>query len=250
MLRGLDLLDMVATGPLSLSALSTGLRLTKSTTHRLAAALVDRGFLAKTPRQDYALGPRLLELGHAAQRQTDLTRVARPWLERLAAVTRDTVRLAVRDGDQALCVDLCMGQGRLVVSGRVGGRIDLLSSALGKALLLDASPEAMQTLLSASAKGARDSAGWLERMHQYAHFDHAFDLEENDEGIRCVAAPIRDKTGAVVASIGVSAAAGHAPDARMAALAECVRNGAEAISRALGQSRNPSSIEDRTHDAA
>ena len=64
LLRGLDVLDAVAEGPISLAKLAQTLELTRSTTHRLAAALVERNYLTLTPREGYQLGPKLLELGH------------------------------------------------------------------------------------------------------------------------------------------------------------------------------------------
>jgi AraC-like DNA-binding protein len=66
LLRGLDLIDAVADRPIALAELASRLGLTRSTTHRLASALIDRRFLTFTPRQGYRLGPKLLELGFLA----------------------------------------------------------------------------------------------------------------------------------------------------------------------------------------
>ena len=79
--RGLDLLDQVIDGPVRLADLSERMGLTRSTTHRLANALVDRGFLTFLPREGYQLGPKLLQLGFLAQSQTDVVQIARPHLE-------------------------------------------------------------------------------------------------------------------------------------------------------------------------
>ncbi|MBW3617909.1 MAG: helix-turn-helix domain-containing protein, partial [Proteobacteria bacterium] len=102
LLRGLDVLEAVAEGPVGLPELAARLELTRSTTHRLAAALVDRRYLNFVPREGYTLGPKLLELGFHAQQQKDLPRVARPYLEALAASTEDTVHLGVLDKGRAL----------------------------------------------------------------------------------------------------------------------------------------------------
>ena len=66
LLRGLDVIDALVPGPLSLNELSDRLGLTRSTTHRLASALVDRRLLSFRPREGYTLGPKLIELGYAA----------------------------------------------------------------------------------------------------------------------------------------------------------------------------------------
>jgi DNA-binding transcriptional ArsR family regulator len=90
LLRGLDVIDALIEGSLPLAELSEKLDLTRSTTHRLASALVERRLLSFRPREGYSLGPKLLELGHAASQQMHLPRVARPWLEQLSAQTDDT----------------------------------------------------------------------------------------------------------------------------------------------------------------
>ena len=74
LLRGLDVIDALIEGSLPLAELSEKLELTRSTTHRLASALVERRLLSFRPREGYSLGPKLLELGHAASQQMHLPR--------------------------------------------------------------------------------------------------------------------------------------------------------------------------------
>ncbi len=96
--RGLDLLDVVAeSGTIGLPALAKQLGLTRSTTHRLATALVERRMLSQAPREGYSLGSKLLELGYLASQQMDLPRVARPHLEKLLDELEDTIHLGVLD---------------------------------------------------------------------------------------------------------------------------------------------------------
>ena len=105
MMRGLDVLEMVRDGPVSLLELSENLGLTRSTAHRLAAALVERQYLSFTPRRGYSLGPLILALGHCARTQIQLARVARPILEDLAKQTDDIVHLGVIEGDEVLYLE-------------------------------------------------------------------------------------------------------------------------------------------------
>ena len=78
LLRGLDMLDQVIDGPVPLAELSARMGLSRSTTHRLANALIDRGFVTFLPREGYQLGPKLLHLGFLAQAQVDVVHTARP----------------------------------------------------------------------------------------------------------------------------------------------------------------------------
>src|SRR6478735_2069163 len=137
LLRGLDVIEAMADGPLGLAELATRLGLTRSTTHRLATALIERRYLTFVPRLGYHFGPKLLELGFLAQQQTDVVQLARPHLEALATGTEDTVHLGVRDGDRALYLDKIPGRRRVEIKSRVGELQPLRSTGLGKALLLD-----------------------------------------------------------------------------------------------------------------
>jgi DNA-binding IclR family transcriptional regulator len=237
LVRGLDVIEAAADGTISLADLAAAVGLNRSTTHRLASALVDRQYLNFLPREGYTLGPRLLELGFKAQQQKDLPRVARPYLEALAAATEDTIHLGVMDDGRALYLDKIPGRRRIEISSRVGERQPLRSTGLGKALLLDETEARWCERFDAEeaiARSALDRDEWLVRMRAYAAAGHAFDLEENEDRIRCVAAPIRDVGGRVVGAISLSSAAQYMDDRRMASLPQEVRATAEAISRELG----------------
>ncbi|MES2175674.1 MAG: IclR family transcriptional regulator [Pseudomonadota bacterium] len=235
--RGLDLLDQVIDGPIKLADLSERMSLTRSTTHRLANAMVERGFLTFLPREGYQLGPKLLQLGFLAQSQADLVQIARPHLEALAAASEDVVHLGRLDGDQALYLDKIPGRRRVEISSRIGDRHPLTSTGLGKALLMDDPEGNWRRLFDADQPAGTHPIAyesWLERMRDYAVTGRAFDLEENEDQIRCVAAPVRDASGAIVAAISLSSAAQYMDDDRMAGLSDDVRAAAHKVSADLG----------------
>jgi len=236
LLRGLDVIDALVDGPLPLTELAEKLDLTRSTTHRLASALVDRRLLSFRPREGYSLGAKLLELGHAASQQMHLPRVARPWLEQLSAQTDDTVHLGVLDGRHALYLDKVPGRRRINIGSRLGERHPIASTGLGKALILDKTEAEWMQFYAPEGQpfDSAQRAVWLERMRSYAEKGYAFDLEENEDQIRCVAAPIRSVSGQVVAALSVSSAAQYMSDERMADLTRTVTSAANAISAELG----------------
>jgi DNA-binding IclR family transcriptional regulator len=238
LVRGLEVIDAVATGVASLDDLATAIGLTRSTTHRLASTLVDRRYLDFARGRGYGLGAKLLELGHLTAQKMDLTRVARPYLEELSASTGDAVHLGILDGWRALYLDKIQGSRRVEVSSRIGERQPLRSTGLGKALLLDADEKQWREYYDYEARlGAGYDVSlesWLARMREYASLGYAFDLEENEDRIRCVAAPIRGVDGRIVAAISVSSAAQYMDDLRMRGLSVQVREIAARISAALG----------------
>ncbi len=240
LVRGLDVVSAVAYGARNLPDLSEVLGLTRSTTHRLATTLVEQRFLNFTPRVGYSLGPKLLELGHLASRQMNLARIAHDYLVQLSSETGDTVHLGILDGDRALYLDKVQGSRRIEISSRIGERQPLRSTGIGKALLLDDSEKQLREIYRREQDiwpdYRVDLHTWLERMKVYAERGYAYDLEENEDRIRCVAAPIRDAGGRIIGSISISSAAQYMDDARMGTLTATVLRTVRAISAEFGWS--------------
>ncbi|HUA23116.1 MAG TPA: IclR family transcriptional regulator [Steroidobacteraceae bacterium] len=244
LLRGLDVIDVVAAGPIKLGDLAARLGLTRSTTHRLASALTDRRYLSFVPHSGYSLGPKLLELGFRVRDELDLPRVAASHLERLALLTEDTVHLGILDRGRVLYLDKVPGKRRINISSRIGELQPVTSTGLGKALILDLDEDAWLEFFraergEAGRQGTRRRAEisqqeWLARMRGYLQAGYAFDLEENEDQIRCIAAPIRDVAGRTIAAISVSSAAQYMSDHRMQALSKDVMAAAHRISEGLG----------------
>lgn len=246
LVRGLDVLEAVASGATNLVALAEMLQLNRSTTHRLAATLVENRYLSFTPRIGYALGPKLIELGYLARDQMSFPRVARDHIESLAVETGDTVHLGILDGTRALYLDKIAGSRRVEIRSRIGDRHPLRSTGLGKALILDLGEARWRELYEAENREGRlynvTLTAWLKRMHGYAKAGYALDLEENEDRIRCVAAPVRDATKQIIGAISISSAAQYMDDARMKALVAKVHAVALAISRDLGWRANSGAL--------
>ncbi len=237
LLRGLDLLEAVAAGTLELGDLSATLGLSRSTTHRLASTLVDRRYLKFVPKEGYSLGPKLLDLGFRAQKALPIPRIARPFLERLSEACEDTIHLGVLDGGWALYLDKIPGKRRIEISSRVGERHPICSTGLGKALILGMDEASWRTYYDAAPNRPahrENPTQWLTEMQAYAQKGVAYDLEENEPQIRCVAAPIRNAAGEIVAAFSVSSMVRFMDEKRMEALADDVRRVAAMISQELG----------------
>ena len=253
LVRGLEVVNAVADGASTLADLAAAIGLNRSTTHRLASTLVELRYLEYSRNDGYALGPKLLQLGYIAGRRKDLPRVAREHLEALSTSTRDTVHIGILDGDRALYLDKIPGMRRVEISSQIGDRQPLRSTGLGKALILDATEQQWREYYDREARlGNRYDVPldeWIKRMREYAKHGYAFDLEENEDRIRCVAAPIRGVSGSIVGAISVSSAAQYMDDLRMRGLTFEVRKAADAISTALGYSPETAKAGERPHKA-
>jgi DNA-binding IclR family transcriptional regulator len=243
LLRGLAIIEACAGGAREMRHFAQALGTTRSTTHRLVSSLVQARYLRATAA-GYFLGPKLIELGTAALEQMPLTKVARPHLERLGSATQDTVHLGVRDGDDVLYIDKINSTRGLEMRSRVGHRMSLASTGIGKALMLDLTPQEWSKLFDASRRVQADAQSkpdqrptkpvFLNQMVRYASAGFTFDLEENEATIRCVAAPIRDASGAIVAAISVASTTPYMSDERMNELVPIVQREAREVSNEMG----------------
>lgn len=240
LLRGLMVVQAVANGASDLKALCTATGMTRSTAHRLASLLVQERYLRLLPRSGYALGPQLIALGFQARECLALVEVARPYLDELARHTGDTIHLVERDGDEALYIEKIAGTRGLQMRSRVGQRMPLAYTGVGKALLLDddeAEWRRLFTVGSAAAPQAVRQLTWsafLRRMRSYVAGGYAYDLEDNEPSIRCVAAPIRGADGLIVGGLSVTSTVPYMTLERMEELRPRVTAAAAGISAELG----------------
>jgi DNA-binding IclR family transcriptional regulator len=238
LVRGLDVLELVAGGPVALAALAGRLGLARSTAHRLATALVERRYLTVVPRQGYGLGPKLLELGSQAQEQTDLVRLAHPYLSALATETRDTAFLCVPEGaggGHALVLERVPGRRRLVSSFSIGERLKLTETAAGMALLLDEQEDRLHTLLDADCGSAASRAAFIDRQHRFAALGYTFDAADAADNVRAVCAPVRGADAAILGTLGISSATQYLADERLAEIAPLVCDAANRLGNELGR---------------
>jgi IclR family transcriptional regulator, pca regulon regulatory protein len=200
---------------LGISELARRLDLTRSTTHRYVATLATLGYLYQdeTTRK-YRLGPRCLDLGFSVLGSMELREIAAPHLRRLTDTTGHTSNLAIRDDTDVILIDRVRGRpGRyhhLEFSLHVGSRIPSYCSATGKALLAflpRADLERLLDRIDLVQRGPRtltDKNALLAELDQVRRTGVAVNDEELDSALRSIAAPVRARSGEVVAAINVS----------------------------------------------
>jgi IclR family transcriptional regulator, acetate operon repressor len=240
--RGLTILETVAKspGPVSLDELAALLAIDRSSVFRLANTLKRRGFLAyPSNRKDYILGPSIWGLSREYDWGSTLADIARDHLKRLANTLAETAHLAVREGKQALFINHAASNQVLSVAGQTGELVPLYCTAHGKALLCDYEKTELEKLLGAGPL-RRYTSRTITTMGKLASScaqskaqGFATDDSEFLEGIRCVAAPIRDGECVIVGSIGISAPLARFPEERYSAVAKEVCQTANEIGKLL-----------------
>jgi DNA-binding IclR family transcriptional regulator len=220
--------------------LSGELRLAKSTVYRLLQTLVGHGYIVQDPSSGrYRLGLRFLELGAIVLSHLTIQMIAQPYLQRLMEATRETVHLGLLEGHEVVYADKIECPQTIRMYSRVGRRSPLYCTALGKALLAYQPEEVLRDLLrvglrrytSRTITTARRLRAELQRIREEGY---ALDNEEFEEGLRCIAAPVRDHAEGVIASVGVAGPATRLDPVRLPALIKHVKEAADAVSGALG----------------
>jgi len=197
-----------------LTELAKRLKLGKNTAFRALATLVVHGYLEQDEENGpYRIGPAALELAHRLGRGHVLLQKARPILEELARSLGETAHLGVLRRFEVMHLDGRAADRPVIAGLRLGHRTPAHCTALGKVLLAHAEPairEAFDRELIAAGLPAftrstiTDRAKLLEELRAIPHRGFALDLAEWTEGLHCAAAPVQDRTGAVVAALSVS----------------------------------------------
>lgn len=240
------LLDVLAHyhDSVSLKLLAGEAGLHPSTAHRILAAMSSSGFVERTEPGAYRLGIRLLELGNIVKSRINIREAALPFMERLHAQIGESINLGVRHDDEIIYVErTSSGRSSVRVVHLVGARAPLHVTAVGKLFLVEDGPErvrayAKRTGLPGYTPTSLTTLSALEKeLDRVRRHGVAFDNEEIEMGLRCVAAPVRDDSGELVAGLSVSAPA----DRYNTQWAPLVRAAADDISHAIGYVRDQGS---------
>ena len=242
-----DILDELAQGSqgISLGELSAKVGLPKGTTHRLLSSLMYYGFVRQDSKtRNYSLGFKLVELGSNLLDQLDLRQEAAPYLRELSERTKETVYLVVLARTEVVYIEKIEAEDASIVlrsTSKVGQRNAANSCSVGKALLALLPEEQLDELIAEmpfiqkTANTITDPSQLKEHLKLARARGYAIDDEESEEGIRCVAAPIRNDLGNAVAAISVSGPAVRVTRQKIQdTLKDEVMNTALKISRTLG----------------
>lgn len=241
--KALAILDLLAAAgrEMSLAEIASKTGLAKSTLHGLLVTLKSFRYVEQSTFDGtYRLGIRLFEIGSVVASSWDVRRVAAPHIQRLLDEFEETVHLAVLDQDQVLYIDKRETRRSLRIVSQVGARLPAHCSGVGKVLLAHLPTEEVRRIATArglprytgnTITGLRQLEDELERVRSQGY---ALDNQEIMDGLRCVAAPIRDHTGRVSAAISVSGPVTRIAGDRLGQAVESVTRTAAGISADLG----------------
>jgi DNA-binding IclR family transcriptional regulator len=247
LLHGLQILDMFERErpEIGIGEMAEQLGLHRSTTSRLAATLAAAGYLQPAGELGrYRLSGRLAALGDLAVAEADVRRTALPYLRDLVQELGETGHLGILEGSEAVTIGVVDGWQTVRMHSWVGKRSPAHCSSMGKALLAGLSPAEFAARYPGRRLEARtdrtitDIRELTRHLAEVRELGYAVDRQELEPHLCCVAGPVFDRTGTVVASISVSGPDSRIDDSAIPVIAATVGRTAAQISARLGAPRD------------
>ncbi|TKT74768.1 IclR family transcriptional regulator [Aquamicrobium sp. LC103] len=197
-------------GKLNIGQLTKTLPYPRGTLYRIVTALAAEGLIVETTNGAYQLGHRLISLASRSWEASDLRSVARAHIEALRDATGETVHLAVPSGHCMVYIDKLESPRTVRMASRIGTRVDLHSTSVGKAYLAALSPVRRKETVEAldlrriTANTIITRAALYAELEKTAANGYAIDNEENEGEIRCFGGAILDRNGSPVGGVSLS----------------------------------------------
>ena len=210
--KSISILQMIAdsTEPPSIALLVKQSGMPRPTLHRLLKALAAEDMVEARPNKTFAVGARMIQLAGRALEQNDLVRIAAPEIDWLCAKTHETIHLAIRAGDELVCIHKKDTSHPVRIASSVGGRVPFHASAIGKCLLAHLPDEEQSDVLESlelrkltefticSKDELKEELFSIrERGYSVAH-------QESDLEVECYGACVYDRNNQPVAGISIS----------------------------------------------
>lgn len=229
---------------LGVTELSNRLKLHKNNIFRLLATLESKGYIEQNKAtENYRLGVKSLELGQTYIKQIGLVRQAKSFLKEIAEKCNETAYIGMIRQNSIVYLDVEEANQTVKVANRVGWRLPLHCTAIGKAQIANSSEEELEKLgifnnmQKFTSNTIVDRGAFMKHLKEIARQGYAVDNEEYNLGVKCVSAPVRDYTGRIVGGISVSGPSFRMTDEVIKGkIIPLVRDIGQKISRRLGYS--------------
>lgn len=241
--RIFQVLEMLAeNGEVGLMEISSALNLHKSTVHRLLMSLIYMGYAKQDETtQKYMLSYKIVNMAGKILDRMDILQIARPYMDRLSDISGETVHLVQREGNNILYIykaEAKVGSIRMV--SHVGMVHPMYCSGVGKAIMATLEEAEVKQIWNESIiekktdKTITDIDDMMKVLKEVKENGYALDDEENEEGVRCIAACLRDYSGEVRYAFSVSGPVSRMTKERVQELSVDVKRIQSELSRELG----------------
>lgn len=211
--RALTLLNKLSEYPegIQISRLAEQVGLTKSTVHRLLATLTNMNYTIKDEETDkYKIGLQVLFLSRNLINNINVVTVAKPFLEKLCREVNETIHLCIEDRGEVIYIDKIESNQTIRMYSRIGSRAPIYCTAVGKVLLSGMDKDKKNETISKmkfipkTPTTITSKEEFLEEIEKVDSQGYALDNSENEASLMCIAFPIFDHNGKIIASFSVS----------------------------------------------
>jgi IclR family acetate operon transcriptional repressor len=241
--RTVSILEEVAAHPhgMSNAEISRKLRIPKSSASYILRALEKHGYISRDHENGrYRIGLKVLNLGRGALSGIDVREVALPIMRQLVDHSGITSHLAILDGPQAVYVEKVEAPGFVKMDTWIGRRMEVYSTSVGKSLVAHLPEDAVQSIVRERGMKRRtpltitQPGKFLVELEKVREQGYSVDNEENNLGVRCVAAPVLNAAGQVAAAVNITGTTQQVTLELLPRIAEMVKEAARRISAQLG----------------
>lgn len=242
--RTLSILELITASQKGLTNadLSRRLNIPKSSASYILRVLEKRGYLAREESGRYRIGLKLVSLTSGALTHLDFREIAKPVMADFLKKSRlPEVHLAVLDNGRAVYVEKIEAENSFIkMDIWVGHRLPIHTTSIGKALVAYMPEDDILRILELrgmekkTRRSITNPHKFLQELEKVRKYGYAIDDEENAENVRCVAAPIYDSNGKIIAALGTSTIINQLDKALLPKIIEMVKDSAEKVSKSLG----------------
>lgn len=241
--RALSILEVLSEyeNGLGITEISNKVELHKSTVHRLLATLIAKGYVKQNQENNnYILTMKLFELGNKKIEKMNIVNVSRNYLQSLVNETNEVVHLVIREGNEIVYISKVESQNIIRMHSRIGSRKPVYCTAVGKAMLSYLSEEEVKNIWDSSKiekiteHTVTDFKQFVTDLKEIRQRGYAREEQENEIGIRCVAASILDYRGEVCGAISISGSILSYTEEKKENFAKLIMEYALIISKELG----------------
>ncbi|MFB5193599.1 IclR family transcriptional regulator [Neobacillus sp. KR4-4] len=211
--RALTILNKLSEYPdgIQITRLAEQVGLTKGTLHRLLSTLSNMNYVVKDEETDkYKLGLQVLFLSRNLLNNSNIVTIAKPFLEKLSQEVNETVHLCIEDRGEVIYIDKIESNQTIRMYSRIGSRAPMYCTAVGKILLSDMNQDKFEELVSnitfipKTPTTITSKEELIKEIETVKAKGYALDNAENEEMLRCIASPIYDHKGKIIASFSIS----------------------------------------------
>jgi IclR family transcriptional regulator, acetate operon repressor len=245
--KAMDVLEVIASSPVPLrfTDLLPLIDQPRGTLHRQLKNLLDEGLISTGRDQTYELGLRLLRFASKSWSRNRFREIAEPIMRRLHEATGETVHLGILSGSEVVYLDKVESRQTVRMHSQIGNASPTYCTGVGKAALSTLDDAFVRKLLAETVFRQHTPTtlsgvdALISELHDIRETGNAFDREEHEPGIHCVAAPVASREGTLAAGVSVTAPAFRVPMRQLQAWAPLVREAGLALSEEVNARLSP-----------